>query len=828
MFWQSRNTENLLYGGQSGSPSPNRRSSIERLQRASRVKNSNILALEQKQEYDPTRLPQIERPLAKVQGNAFRISDNSLLRSSDCSLHTALEFNESGSSSATAMMSAKSSLSSNGNTPQTPVKESMSPTKSSLSPSKFKSSFDHELGQWSANSSMAEYDLPSNRSLHRHAKSVTFDAAPPQINEYEMATPDLSSVGSNSREGSYESVEDDEDDSILYDPAHIGGHEDSFDASLEDTDKTPVVGPDDWRGESPAVHAQRRHDQWESSPAPESSPAVAGRAVPSLNRTGSTTSNGDHRPLPPLPGMGHARSQSTGSTPNSPGLSAAAERMLGSQRSLPSPPPATTSKADIHNIGNKKMTLEERLKLMMLSEDVSGKTAAEQQRERRLRRANGRERFGSPNSEADSTISQLEDGEGDDTVADISLLEDYELPTRISRESIMRRVNGNKSHERESDWNFSSPAPSSSPQRSPTRSPERHTSLDPDVPIPSTEDSMLSGIDEESEGGSVIITRDPIDEEDYDREDSVEYQRPSAEFSEDDRRVQGDDDGSHYSEQDESSRKVSEAKPKEDEIMTPRASSPAPVTTSVPNPLGSIPNLGPSTRMSAFSRDFESYMLPTKSEEEDKENQPQAVTTGPRVSDAREYLQRPYTPEQVMSKPEYDGSGWGEPEDEYADEPGTPESVIHHPVGEVEEETEAEVENEPIESPAIPEQIATIKASGSKLKTRVSNTPADLAAMREARRHVSYEVPGVPPIPEKHRNRLSRDMAAEPEAVGDDFLERHPSFKNRSLTLDLDLGLSMDQDFDRVIESQKVIIPSPFSITESLLTVVLTHSAATS
>lgn len=718
------------------------------------------------------------------------------------------------------MMSPKSSISSNGNTPQTPVREQASPTKSSLSPSKFKSSLDHDLGLWSANSSMQEHDLPGNRMLPRHAKSVTFDAAPPQINEYEMATPDLSSIGSNSREGSYDSVEYDEDDSVLYDPAHISGHEDSFDASLEDTDKTPVVGPDDWRGESPLVHSQRRHEDWEESPAPEAPLATPNRPVSNLSRTGSATSNGDHRPLPPLPGMGHVRSQSASSVPSaptSPGLLATAERLLGSHRSLPSPPPAITSKADIHNIGNKKMTLEERLKLMMLSEDNGAKSAAEQQRERRLRRGNGRERFGSPSSETESTISNLEAAEEDDTVADISLLDDYELPTRISRESIMRRVNGNKSTERESDWNFSSPAPSS-----PQRSPERQVSLDPDVPIPSTEESMLSGIDEEEEeeeGGSVIITRAPINEEDSEREDSVEYRQPSEELPEEDHRPQQSDDGSLYSDQNELPQKDSDTKPLEEEVMTPRVSSPIPVVApaSKVNPFDSIPNLGPSTRMSAFSHDFESYMLPSKSTEEDKENQPEATTTSPRMSDARAYLQRPYTPEQVMSKPEYDGSGWGEPDDDYDDEPGTPESVIHHPVPDNESDAEEieEIEEEEEHTPkkpeplAIPEKLATIKASGSKLKTRVSNTPSDLAAMREARRHVSQEIPSVPAIPDKHRNRLSRDMAAEPQPTGEDFLERHPSFKNRSLTLDLDLGLSLDQDFERVIESQKVTLNQP-------------------
>ncbi|KAG7290585.1 hypothetical protein NEMBOFW57_000588 [Staphylotrichum longicolle] len=50
MFWQTRNSfnsENSYGNVRSGSPSPCRRSSIERLQKASRVKNSNILALEQ-------------------------------------------------------------------------------------------------------------------------------------------------------------------------------------------------------------------------------------------------------------------------------------------------------------------------------------------------------------------------------------------------------------------------------------------------------------------------------------------------------------------------------------------------------------------------------------------------------------------------------------------------------------------------------------------------------------------------------------------------------------------------------------------------------------
>ncbi|KAK0389359.1 hypothetical protein NLU13_2934 [Sarocladium strictum] len=805
LFWQNRNTENSLHGGRAGSPSPTRRSSIERLQRASRVKNSNILALEQKQEYDPTRIPQIERPLAKVQGNAFSPSSSSNLRSPDPERDGHDFISPTDKPKALSMSPSKTFAQEDAEVPSTPhmqSKDQSSPVKSSLSPSKFKSSFDPETGIWSGESSLDEQELPGGRSLHRHAKSVTFDAAPPQVNEYEMATPDLSSVGSNSREGSFDSIDDEYEERDLYDPTLMHGHDDSFDASLEDTDKTPVVGPDDWRGDSPQVRSNQP-GHWESSPMPEATPSAVDANRVASGRNGSTNSNGDHRPLPPLPGLEHNQPQSNGSTSASPGLSAIAERMLGGSRSLPSPPPASVSKSDIQNIGNVKMTLEERLKLMMLSDDNNGKSAAELQRERRLRRGNGRDRLGSPvASEPESTADAAEADEVDDTIGDISALEDYELPQRISRESIMRRVNGNNTLTRESDYNFSSPAPSSSPQRSSLRSPERQLPLDPDVPIPSVEDSVV--YDEEDES-SVIITRDL----DIDHEDVLDlYQHSDAEYDKQDEEIPDEDSESHYS--DGNNNTVSEAKREmADEVATPRAHTP----TKGLALNDCFPNLGPSTRHSEFSRDFECYMLPEKDEPQklpenqklpDREPEKEVEVEAPKMSDARAYLQRPYTPEKEMSKPEYDGSGWGEPDEEIDDEPGTPESVIHHPMPEDDEDEDEEFVEVEKELSAVPEREATIKASGSKLKTRASNTPADLAAMREARRQVSYEVPDVPPIPDKHRDRLSRDMGAEQDATrGDDYLERHPSFKKRSLTLDLDLGLSLDQDFERVIEAQK-------------------------
>ncbi|KZL77055.1 GTP-binding protein (PH-domain containing protein), partial [Colletotrichum tofieldiae] len=867
LFWQKRNLDSIstensgLYGGRHGSPSPTRRTSIERLQRASRVKNSNILALEQKQEYDPTRVPQVERPLAKHQGSSFDGTATIIngLRSSD-SLNRGLGHQRNNSKSSIPIYSPATSptkastpmQAAPSNPPRSPGKDQTSPMKSSLSRNNFKSSFDPETGTWSADTSFDDRELPSGKSLHRHAKSVTFDAAPPQINEYEMATPDISSIGSNSREGSFESMDDEDDEDGHY---HFGDHDiegDSFDASLEDTDKTPVVGPDDWR-----QSAERVEDPFEGSPMPDALPPRLGRT----EHVRSDSSTSDHRPLPPLPGMGSpARSDSR----SSPGLSATAERMLGAHRSLPSPPPAATSKTEIQSIGNGKMTLEERLKLMMLSDDH--KSANEQQRERRLRRGAQRDRIQSPASDTETAESSMlsldadEADEADDTIGDISALEDYELPTRISRESIMRRVNGGNS-DQGGDY-FSSPAPSSSPER---RLP---LPLDPDVPIPSTEDSILDDVSELSDEGSVIIHRDePSDAE----TESITDFYARSDIDENDA-----DSASHYS---DGPARVPELTQVDEDILTPRAASPAfqsfsmaseirplelksdkagnmfdpqvdvatdasakeptpePDVTQVfepevetqadaevqpeaerePSPevqsaapadtpserKHSLPELRDEGKDNEFSRGLQSFMLPPPPEpsaEEVEDLQPP-----PKMTDVQAQMQRPSTPKQ-LSKPDYDGSGWGDPEDEYDEEPGTPESVIHRPMSSDEEEEESEIFDEPpMESPAIPERQATIKASGSKLKTRPSNTPSDIIAMREARRQVSREVPDIPAIPERHRNRLSRDMQGEPTIPDEDFvMKRHSSFNKRSLTLDLDFGLSLDQDFDRVIEAQKV------------------------
>ncbi|KAK3996069.1 cell division protein anillin-domain-containing protein [Cladorrhinum sp. PSN332] len=792
MFWQNRsfNSENSF------GASPTRRSSIERLQKASRVKNSNIRALEKKGEYDPTDIPHVERPLSKIQPNAFGGHGRPMGHSKSQSMTSIPILSPSK-----IMLPPPPPISTIlGGRPPTPSKEQASPLKSSLSSNRFKSSFDPETGTWS-DVSGDERQLPEGKSLHRHAKSVTFDAAPPQVNEYEMATPDLSSIGSNSREGSYDSSEEYDDDHYM---VHGHGNEDdSFDASLEDTDKTPVVGPDDWR--------QTNHDDpFEQSPMPDDL-----QPPPNVfrNRTDSSASNSESRPLPPLPGAGgqHSRNHSTSSN---------TAEQFGTHRSLPNPPQASSSKIDLHNLGSNKMSLEERLKLMMLSDD--GKSAAEQQRERRMRRAGARGSQTFEHDAAKSPGSQPvtdDEGEEHDTVGELSGLEEYQLPPRISRESILRRVNGNKAlFDQESDYHFSSPIPDLSPAA---------VLHDPDVAIPTIEDDSVLE-DTDSDSGSVIINRDYEKGYDLYIPDIYQQSETTDEFTEDehsrlDDDDEDDDDDDDDDEDDEDSQysedpefpEARSREPEEDQVLTPRASSPVQMTfpTKAKRDFGAEKPLEDSSeqkeqKVNEFSRGIEEFMLAKSEEptepvaEPEKSKSPSPLDE--QHDDDKFDHDRPLTPEQKLvrslTKPEYDGSGWGEPDDmdDYEEDPGTPESVIHHPM------MDSDLE-EARNSPAIPEQLATIKsASGSKLKTRPSATPADLHTMREARRHVSREI--VPPVPDRNANRLSRDMDVEPvpPIPSEHYLERHPSFKKRSLTLDLDLGLSLDKDFDRVIEAQKV------------------------
>ena len=717
-----------------------------------------------------------------------------------------------------------------------PIKGQHSPGKSSLSKKSryaLAQGFDPENGIWSdEEDSSVERQLPPGKGLHRHAKSVTFDAAPPQVNEYEMTTPDPSSIASGSREGSYDSVGDEDEES--FDRGSSIERDDSFDASLEDTDKTPVVLPEDWRFMSPAhanedlaSHVEDPFDGEQSSPAPTARPSSAIDARASPTRTDSANSNGDRRPLPPLPGLDlpsfpRARSDSNGS------LSATVERVSNGQRELPTlPRPASISKAEIQGMGGCSMSLEERLRLMVLQDEDKSKTFEEEQRERRLRRGQ------SKSPEREVTVHEVEVCENSETKDDVAGLGEYKLPPRISRESILRKV---KAQRQEPDYEGLDYA---TPPLSPMAEEMSSSNIDPDTPLPSLETDQTM---EEGET-SVIIKEEDADDIDVDlysipdlysqqlqAESFMSAVEKLEEYAE--RTNQGanrpdDDDASQYS-TDSKDEQHFEHPPlenhsgpsvEEESLPTPRANTPTRAKENQDRAEAhrmSLPQFASMLSEQDFGFGLESFMTPSPLIKADPlKSAPPSDET--RVETSHEISKRPVTPEGQLQPPFFPSLY-----DNANEEPGTPDSVIRHPVA----------DSPPCHSPAVPERIATIKAPGGKLKTRPSITPSDIEAMAETRRKVSLEVPDVPPVPERHHNRPSMIEEAsfvEPEVQNDEAYVQVRSSdlatatdepnedKRQSSLVKLEIpgqggdgiGFGLDQEFDRVIEAQKVAFAFP-------------------
>ncbi|KAL8726501.1 MAG: hypothetical protein Q9181_006030 [Wetmoreana brouardii] len=842
-YWQKRDsvsptrfgTENRnSLESRDASPSPIKRSSLENLKRASRVKNSNMFAREQKNEYDPTSSPMIERPLAtgrplstQMHGNTYAAHGLDGFRKRN---------QQDMPSQPSSPLKSSGRLGDAPNLSSSPTKGQVSPGKSSLSKKSryaLAQGFDPENGIWSdEEDSSVERQLPPGKSLHRHAKSVTFDAAPPQVNEYEMTTPDPSSIASGSREGSYESTGEEEEES--FDRGSSIERDDSFDASLEDTDKTPVVLPEDWRFMSPAnanddlaAHVEDPFDGEQSSPAPTARPSSAVDSRSSPTRTDSANSNGERRPLPPLPGLDlpnfpRARSDSNGS------LSATAERVSSAQRDLPClPRPASISKAEIQGMGGCSMSLEDRLRLMMLQDEQKPMSFEEEQRERRLRRGQSK----SPEREPTVQETEIDNPDNETDENDPAELREYKMPPRISRESILRKV---KALRQEPDYEGLDYA---SPSLSPMAEETSLNGIDPDVPLPSLETDQTA----EQAEASVIIKEEGMDEIDvdlysipdlYSQQLQAESYMNAIEKLEEyaERTNQGvnrsdDDDASQYSTDSKDdhfqSANQSLVAAEEDSQPTPRARTPTLSGDSKDQESAhrmSLPQFASMLGEQDFGLGLGSLMtpLPLVDSEPTKTVPP---SNEPRVEIVHEAAKRPVTPEEQLQPPRFAGYGA-----ETEEEPGTPDSVIRHPVA-----------GSPPLSPAVPERIATIKAPGGKLKTRPSLTPADVTAMAETRRQVSREIPDVAAIPDRHHNRptmIEEASFLEPEvptqeqhgearpsdeAVANDEAKEN---KRRSSLVKLDLavggsdglGFGLDQEFDRVIEAQKVAFA--FSSTE--------------
>ncbi|PYH45850.1 putative GTP binding protein (Bud4) [Aspergillus saccharolyticus JOP 1030-1] len=746
LFWQGRESgspfhrsaENQnLYDPEGSTYTPRKRPSLENLKRASRVKNNNMFR-DHNTEYDPTQVYVPQRPLA-------------LNRQSQRQAPTAPP----------AHQPDVQDQSPAGPRPPSPSKDQVAPAKSSLSrASRFGSkdaAFDPENEIWS--------DIDGSR----HAKSVTFDAAPPQVNEYEMTTPDPSSIASGSREGSYDS-EDNEDDAS-FDRESSLDRDDSFDASLEDLEKTPVVLPEDWRYMSPEtadgeiLGDEEDHfteDDKDHSPVPRPS-SQQGPPVQHA-RVESMESNTDRRPLPPLPPSSRPQLSQRGS----PGkMTAAFELGSGNQRVLPSPPaPASYSKSEITERNHGHMSLEERLHLMMIEKKEPMTEEIE---------IDGPETPKALPEEPEEPIA-VKDVPADKE-ADTPAEDDTEVysPPRISRDSILRDLRKSESF---LDDSFEDASQAES-------SPNHYFDYDPDVPIPSMEhdhdESHDYDDDEDDETSSVIIKPEEHEDDLYDIPEYYETVNSEQSSSQGLKDRLGDDDESRYSSQppEDISALEIDSQASEDRQDTPVAA-----TQTEETPVdASIEATDDELTEEPIDMPADESMDVSQVDSVDEER------SANKMAAMRESLQRPATPESQNQ----------------VSEPSTPDSVVRHPIGD--EQNDQDVSSDE----SVPEPIATVKAPGTRLKTRPSLTPADLEQMAATRRKVSGHIP--PPMPCLTKQDSNDSQGS---ATGDGVPSLPPPQENQrqSSLVKLDipfsiqeedsLGFDMDKEFDRVIESQKV------------------------
>ena len=755
LFWQGRDQtsparENRNPHELHPSPHPGKRSSIENLKKASRVKNSGMFALEQTNHYDPSRPSILDgRPLSTSQASAISGSDAVRKENEPPRLSPAKPKTEATQLDEDVYADAGASLS--------PGKLNGSPKKSSLSKktgSQFRhSDFDLSPGIWEDEEDQ-EKRLPEGKSLHRYAKSVTFDQAPPQVNEYEMTTPDPSSVASGSREGSYDSVEDDEE--LGYERGSSIDHDDSFDASLEDTDKTPVVMPEDWRFMSPdlantelAQHEEDVFDDEYGSPAPTADP---GPTPYRLHQTSvnSVDSNGQPRPLPPLP-AGLAPPAKPAAHRDS--LSGTLERMSG-QRQLPSPPfVAGVSKSDIRRMSGGNFSMDDRLRLMMAEQESQKNAVDASQRERRMRRADGKSQSPVRDSSHESEIA--EPGQPGPEV------DDSNAP-HISRESIMRHMRSNQ------DLQDRAGSEESEARSLPSV-------YDPDVPIPSREDPTQKFHD-----FSIVKQEEP---EDNELSSIPDYYANHSDLESD-----ADDDlTSQYSQP--SMPNIPTVS--EDGQETPRANSPVRESEkkTVTSERMSLPDFMDFGQESSFDLGLQTYMTPPTEPQPEKRPTPPPKNDMkflPDLAALRTSIQRPYTPQEQLEPPV---PTWE------SEEPGTPDSVIRHP-------TKAS------STPEITESQATVEAPGNKLEVRPSLTASEADSLQHdvdispqeqlSVREQSSE--SAPPVEEESAPARAH-RAVEPEK------KRVSSLVQLQIPHDrVDEGLSfgLEKEFDRVVEAQKV------------------------
>ncbi|KAI6830149.1 DUF1709-domain-containing protein [Hortaea werneckii] len=880
MFWTGRENTMSPFRFDENTPdrspspaasSPHRRPSVERLMQAGRVKSSNIFALESKDIYDPASTPIVERPSAnrplsqQLLNNSFTRYD-SLRKENNPMRSPSRPGAHKRSESDIAVPTFSPSKIALPDSPEKRPASSPSPTKSSMARTSMfastppHSSFDPENGTWSDDD---QTGAATPRALHRHNKN-----------------PRAFSLG-RIKGGSWDS-DDFYDQDVSFErgsSAELQEHswqhddDDSFDADLENANKTPVVLPEHWSRMSPddARNDLANHDDDVFDESSER---------PILGRSESVTSDGATRPLPAIPNSGDFAARAERASLLAGKLPAPARRQSEIERLQ-----SETPEAENHNDGP------------------------------------------TPLAEVPPAQPQVEEEE-DSYIADLADL-DY-APPKISRESILKKVRGSKYDFEDEEDQDEPAAEGESPARP---SYEDLAKMHPDQPIPSRENSRENSESYKREHGhteeeehEVQIKQEPLDEDEPSmdmsaipeaphgslfpgadeeaRESSVLRHEPATPRHHPrvaSQTAEEDDTSSFYSSveppdaestvlHDEA---ANEEKPADDgketldeamqlltvkdysEVISSPHASAQPENKSRDTSGGSFQGLPAYLSTGDFDFGMSKYITPSPPADNQENKNPleaQNVPTLDPPAELKEAVEGARPTSKDSSKdttqapaPELTDAPTLAAPQEGADDmssPGTPDSVVQnsrtsdisslHPSelngSDNEDDIYPEAELPEIPDPPaedVPERRSTIKTHG-KLRARPSMTPGDSEMMAQQRRTVSLEHP-VPPIPAQYAAQDEEGLEAvqesdRPESAlsdtagsggsegssgkvdsavdasrprsGDAEARRESRRQSRKMMkLDIphlqtseadDLGWGMEQEFERVMEGQKV------------------------
>ena len=800
-FWEGKHAQDNTRS----SPNVGRRSSLERLKRASRVQNNTKLF---NQPGGPN-LPNSGRPLSYSPGLSSPYTSPQFGRGSKIPLPSPRKSDASsirpetppgGKAKLTSILTSPSS--------RMPKSSLVSAYKTNAYVSDFTGYSDSEDNV--------------NRSPSRRPKSVTFDKEPPEVLQYEMVTPDPSVDGSSPMH--YDSDED----------------EDDYEDELENT---PVIEPDEWAGMTPeAVMNSHLDDPFRSTPSPTARPLPPIPGASISREESSSPSSG--RPLPSLP-VTKADLQNIQKMP----LEERMRLMLAYEEHEEAEEHSRRSSMETGEIHEERDELGEMLESMGINEKEN--TGPLDGRDESMSPVQLAEDATSDNGEPSHNPNRDACHESGSSSQYESASEYEPPPPRLSRESIRRQVEARRKNSFEPEL--------TPPQDDPRGEQAEHNDCDQETASEVDDGVQIKQEASDDEGINVykvpeihkvperpasrFATRSP------DHDTTTDSEASHCENDND------DDDESRYSEYEENEPEIPSREestptptnpqlslslpliPKEPKFEEPQKHDQDEAGMSLPD-LSSMLNsdgLGLSQYMtpspplpppetptqelapsSSIARDLlaERAESPAEEEEEEEEEEVEVDNTYDEDEDTGSVIRH-----KIYRSDEDDDEA--DDEDDRSDY--TFETDHEEREGRELEEEQEEREEDRSPSP-VAESIATIRAPGGKLKTRASATPADMAQMAAARRQVSGDMSGgcppVPRIPDGYRSEGdplsgSEDEVSDEEGdagvLSDAEKVQGKASGRKSIGLpalgefEFDLKLDdLSEEFDRVIEAQKV------------------------